>query len=1542
MQENIKKALKIFWLTLVSVTAVVLALAIALQTPAVQTFIAGKVTARLSERLDGDISFEKLHFKPFTTLVLKQVMVTDRNPASDPEFPGKAPVDTFFTAEYISADFTLKGLVSGEGIRLSRAYVKNGTMNLVIEDDPLESGESTNNLTRIFRIKKSDKKKKSDKEIFNIRNVDISGFRFTMKNYGADKTAHTEGGIDWNDLDIKDIDIEAKRLAFKGGVMSGVLRNLSFSEKSGYSCQSISGSAKVGNGLTEVKDFQLKDKWSQVRLPLFTMSYSGVEDFSDYIRKVAMTAEIMESTVDIRTLAYFAPQLKDSRLRLKAASGNFSGTVKDFTVSGMSVSLADGGFSGTVSGRMTGLPSIDSTMIDASINGMQVTSRGLGNFISGWMKEGSLDIGHFAPGTAFNVKARAKGPMNRLHVNADINSAIGSLRGNLRLDNAVAKGRPIGLSGTIGTKDLDIGKIVGTGLVGPVTLNAGIRSSLGSEGKPARATIDSLSISRLHLYGYDYSRISGEGVLSAEGFDGRITCDDPNLNFLFHGQVALSPKSSNAAYKFYANIGHADLRALKIDKRGKSNVRLATHADFRRTGNGDIFGEISIGDIVLVNSSGKHEIGNISLYSQTSNDTYRMRLRSDFAEGTYSGSAPVTRFIKDLRDITLKQELPALFEHPEYDWAGNRYSLDFTFRDTRGLLSFAYPGLYIAEDTRISARISEKGRLTASLNSQRVAMGRQYIKDIAATFSNSDDSFHGVLTSSEIQAATLKLSDNTFRIFADDNHIGAGYSYDNRGELENRGEFIVRGDLSRDADGLALGIDILPSTLHLNSREWRIQPSRLSVRDGSIDISSVELISGEQSVKAYGRASKTQSDTLNLSLNRFDISIVNPLLGSDLGISGAATGSAQLISPLEDKGLLVNMVCDSTHIAGMPAGTVTVLSEWDDVFQRFEVAVRNELGGRRNIDAYGTYTPSIRTLEAQAALNRLPVGYASPLLKDIFSEMEGYVSGNISVSGPMDRLELSSEQTRLEDGMLKIAFTNVPYYADGGFHIDRTGVHFDGIRIRDRFTGTGSVGGSINWENFKNMSFDTRIKVNEIEGINLSEKQGEAFYGNIFGTGNISITGPVSSLLMDIDAVTAKRGELHIPITSAMTSGTSNLLKFTEIPKDIYIDPYEEMVTKMEKKTSGSGDFRLNLHVGASPEVTAFVEIDKASGHVLSGSGNGTIDLEIAEDVFNINGDYTLTGGNYRFVALGLVRRDFVIQDGSTVNFNGDIFDSNLNIEAIYKTKASLSTLISDTTSVATRRTVECGIKITDKISNPRLAFSINIPDLDPIVKSRVESALGTEDKLQKQFLWLLLTNSFMPDEQSGIANNSTMLYSNVTEVMSNQLNNILQKLDIPVDLGLKYQPNERGNDVFDVAVSTQMFNNRVVVNGSVGNRQNTSGSTKADVVGDLDIEIKLDRPGAFRLNIFSHSADQYTNYLDNSQRNGVGLTYQTEFNKLGQFFRHMFSSKSKRQEARQAEEQAIFEGERILMKITQDDDKGKHGRKKRKTVPDTVPVGGK
>ena len=60
------------------------------------------------------------------------------------------------------------------------------------------------------------------------------------------------------------------------------------------------------------------------------------------------------------------------------------------------------------------------------------------------------------------------------------------------------------------------------------------------------------------------------------------------------------------------------------------------------------------------------------------------------------------------------------------------------------------------------------------------------------------------------------------------------------------------------------------------------------------------------------------------------------------------------------------------------------------------------------------------------------------------------------------------------------------------------------------------------------------------------------------------------------------------------------------------------------------------------------------------------------------------------------------------------------------------------------------------------------------------------------------------------------------------------------------------------------------------------------------------------RLNLFSHSADEYTNYLDNSQRNGVGLAYQKEFDRFDTFIKNMFTSKKKREETERQEMEAL------------------------------------
>ena len=1484
-----------------------------------QTLVARKVVQTLSEKLEGEISFEKIHLKPFTTLVLKNAVIVDKEPAVNPFDSLTTPVDTFFRAEYIIATFTLEGLFKQEGIHLRKAFIDNAQMNLVLESkDPSDDGEdNTENLSRIFRLKKADPDKpKNMNELFHIKKVEIRDMGFAMKNYQLDRTEFEyDTGINWNDLDIKDIDITASELMFKEGKMSGVAEKVSFREKSGFKAKRISGKTIVGGGKTIVEDLHIDDGLSDVHLSLFMMSYRNSDAFEEFITDVKLDGHIEPSLLDFKTISYFAPTLEGNDLRV-SLHGNVSGYVNDFEINNIYASSEEGGFTGTVSGKMTGLPEIEETRLNAVTRKFMLTTEGLGTFVSKWMQEGNLDISRFAKGTEFYLDAKVDGLMNDMKIDANLSSKIGAMTAAIGLKGIVAEENPINISGTAQTTDLDIGSILGTDIIRQTSLRTGINAQIGNNKVRTYAKIDSVIVSKLHLNGYDYSGIAGAGTVAEEAFNGTIICNDPSLNFMFQGAFALSPKTQNARYDFYAVVGHADLNAMNIDKRGVSQIQCQTKADFTRTKAGDIFGKIDIADVIARNDLGEHKIGNINLTSHSSGNDFRARLNSKFADGVYNGSAAMTQFIKDLQNITIRKEMSALYKDPSYEWSGNNYDVSFKFHNSMNLLDFALPGLYIADSTSFNAKISKDGILESTLHSSRIAFKEQYLKDLSVTIDNSGENLSGELFCKEMKAASLILRDNSLQVLANDNHLGAGYRFDNQDELVNNGEFIVVGDLSRDIDEIVnLGVNVLPTSLHINSKEWNILPSEISFRDGDIDIRSFELSSGEQHIRLEGRTSQLQKDTLTLSLDRFGIGMINSIFKSDMDIHGAITGKVQLTSPLKSKGLLADIICDSTSIAGVQMGTISVGSSWDEDFERFNIALKNDYNGKSNIDVSGKLTPKLRTIEGTVLLDRMNIGFVQPLIADVFSEMDGSVSGRIDIDGPWDNFDISSQDTRLNNAMLRVDFTNVPYFAEGTFHLDDRGVYFDDVEITDSYNGTGTVTGSINYDHFRDINFNTKIRANDMECINLSEDMADVFYGNIYATGNISITGPTEYLRMDIDAFTTREGQLHIPITNLSSSTAStNLLKFTELKKYVYIDPYETMIAAMKAKESSQSNLDVRVKVNASPSVEAFIEIDKASGNVLTGRGSGTIDLEINEDIFNINGDYTINSGKYKFAAAGIASRDFEIQDGSSIRFNGDIMESTLDIDAIYKTKTSLSTLISDTTSVSNRRTVDCGIQITEKLSNPRLSFSIEIPDLDPTIKSRVESALSTEDKVQKQFLSLILTNSFLPDEQSGIVNNSSMLYSSVTEIMANQLNNIFQKLDIPLDLGMKYQPNERGNDIFDVAVSTQLFNNRVVVNGNIGNKQQTSGSQN-NVVGDLDIEIKLDRSGAFRLNLFSHSADQYTNFLDNSQRNGAGLTYQTEFNNFYKFVRNIFMNKRRRQEAKLAEEQAtIEEGRRTIV----------------------------
>ena len=199
-----------------------------IQIPQVQTAIAEKAIDILTEHIDGNITFEKVHFKPFNTLVLKNVVITDKHPISDPTDPTKPKIDTLARIEYLVAKFTLSGLLDKESIKIKEISLSNAQMNLVLEDyvEPDGTISTGNNLSRIFRLYQQEKTEPKNKELFNIQNIKVSNTRFSLLNYCTEKTAY-RGGIDWNNLVVNDINLLAHNLRFKNGIMYGDAEKLS-------------------------------------------------------------------------------------------------------------------------------------------------------------------------------------------------------------------------------------------------------------------------------------------------------------------------------------------------------------------------------------------------------------------------------------------------------------------------------------------------------------------------------------------------------------------------------------------------------------------------------------------------------------------------------------------------------------------------------------------------------------------------------------------------------------------------------------------------------------------------------------------------------------------------------------------------------------------------------------------------------------------------------------------------------------------------------------------------------------------------------------------------------------------------------------------------------------------------------------------------------------------------------------------------------------------------------------------------------------------
>ncbi|MBQ6437733.1 MAG: translocation/assembly module TamB domain-containing protein [Bacteroidales bacterium] len=1445
---------------LIPVAAVVL-----VQIPAVQTFVGNKALKAISKNLGGSVQIGEIRYALFNTLILTDVTVLE--PAGD----------TLLYAGKVLLEVDSRSL-RRDTLDIRRVSVER--CRATMHDLP-ESGTKT----------------------------EKSGGGLPWKSIKAEKIAVSDLAFTYAEkgIQIEDFTLRADHLEY-GGSIYGQLRELAFTEAVQNNRYSLSSGILVSDKMLYLNDFRLKDAHSDIDAPHIALYYDSFADFSDFLNKVEIDAEFTDACLDLASVQAFVPELAKLHAR-GYMSGQVKGKLGDLRADHLRFQSESRLTNLLLSARVKGLPDLNRTRVDATIHRSNTCVRDIVNVIRGINPQfDASTLLARAPSEMIDISGELHGTLK----DAEAKLRLGSRQKGGIVSEAIWKVEPDGvpfIRGSVTTLGLNAGKYLGMKDLGKVTVDTHFDAKLA---KSPIVNLKNLFVREIQYKGYTYSDIEASGSFENNRLLLNAASVDPNLYFITSADLDLTPKADNS-YKITFDLARADLNALHLDKRERARFSMMADADVMRSREGVFTGDVTLSNVNGFVDSDFYNIGNVVVRAE--NDPagdYTVTLDSKLAEASYRGTDHPSHLVEDVLSL-LKAELGNLIPittNGEKDHAACHGTLDFKTKDLRPLLAFVMPDLFISEGTNLKIDIDDCDHVEIGLKSGLVAVKDNYIRGIDIKANNTNGPLDAAIRTEVLQLGQIILHEDAIAASLQDNTLSVALNYDNTRFDGGHGRLnTVFTFPDRKKEPYIFVADCLPSEISIKQAgTWDIAPATLYFREGNILLEGFDISNGDQFISLDGAISDKPTDTLYLAVNQFDIGPFDAVFHNDMRLKGVFTGEAQATGLLaKELGVQAAFSGRDLSADGINLGDADLECNWNPEESRFDIAVDNMLDEDEPLILEGWYRPSDKRLALDLSLVEFNVGWVDPFVVDILDEMGGTISGDIHVEGPLDSLQISSNGVRFNDTRCRIPFTNVTYICNGDFDVNTQGIEFTNVDVADEYGNTGIARGGIKFNGFKNLDFDILFTVDEMLGINTTNAQADqGFYGKAFGSGTVHLYGPILALQMDID-LEASSGTVHIPISGG-TVTQSDLLTFVNRRERPHIDVYDSLIVagnvqKEKERAKGKG-LSLNIKIAADPASEIDIDINEATGDIIRAHGNGNVEMKIEPKSFDIRGIYVIEDGSYTMSLMGLTAKDFTVEQGGTIIFGGDILQTEFNMNALYRTKASIETLIGDNTSVSTRRTVNCTIGISGAVSNPQLSFKIDIPDLDPTTQGLVENALSTDEKNLKQTLALLVSGSFVPDEQSGIVNNSTILYSNASEIVSSQINNIFHQLDIPVDLGLNYQPGaaQGTNDIFDVAISTQLFNNRVTINGNIGNQQYMSSST-SEVVGNVDVEIKLNRSGRLRLNLFSHAADRYSNYLDQTQRNGAGIVYQEEFDTVSDLWKKVFTRKKKEEEVAEEEE---------------------------------------
>ena len=497
--------------------------------------------------------------------------------------------------------------------------------------------------------------------------------------------------------------------------------------------------------------------------------------------------------------------------------------------------------------------------------------------------------------------------------------------------------------------------------------------------------------------------------------------------------------------------------------------------------------------------------------------------------------------------------------------------------------------------------------------------------------------------------------------------------------------------------------------------------------------------------------------------------------------------------------------------------------------------------------------------------------------------LEGNTKGAVylkgEVSNPQFKGSLFLNETAVQMDML-----NVKYTANGQVLIEPDMVLLNGFPLMDKYGSEALVVGSFFHQNFEKYSYDFFATFDKpFQVLNTNYNMNPLYYGDAFVSGDLSINYE-DILDITINAKTEKGTNITLPLYGSEDVVLKEFVTFVN-----------KEISEEEYKVDLEG-INLNLSMDLTDEAEIQLVFDEVVGDAMRATGAGHIDMYIDKFYdFSMFGNYEVSEGSYLFTLKDFINKKFQVKPGSSISWYGDPYSADLDIKAYYPLKASLYDIMprNDREGYKQKVDIECIMHLTQNLFNPNIGFDVSIPRSDENAKSVLRNLVSTEQEMNKQVFSLLILNKFLPrsDVEEKEGDRLGFVETATSEVLSNQLSNMISNFSDDFDLGFNYRPgDEISNDEVAVAMSTQLFNDKLTVKTNVGvshENESSGGNSNSSLIGDVDVEYKLNPPeGNLRVHAFNESNEYDIAKVDQGNyTQGVGLFYQESFDNAGELF---------------------------------------------------------